>query len=323
MKGKTVTIFGATGFLGRYIVKHLAAEGAVIRACNRHLDDAQFLKTIGEVGQITPMAVDITHQQRVEAVCRDADYVINCVGIMHTRRTKSFDLVHHLAVKKLGEICWLLGVEKLLHISGLGVREHSDAQYARSKWQGERSLLKEFPSAIILRPSVMFGHEDSFLNRFGRLSQLFPILPLIGGGTTRFQPVFVNDVALAVIKALKTNDAMGKVYELGGPKVYSFKELMEYLCFITKRECWLMSIPRWLMLLESYFLQWLPGPPITPDQVRMLKYDAVVADEALTFKDLGIQPTSLELIAPTYLSRYAHALRSVPQKFRKSTWRSP
>lgn len=323
MKGKTVTIFGATGFLGRYIVKHLAEQGATIRACCRNLDRAQFLKPLGEVGQITLMAVDLSHQQRVEAVCRDADYVINCVGLMHIRKTKNFDLIHHLAVKKLGEICWILGVEKLIHISGLGISPDSDALYARTKFLGEQALQKEFTSATILRPSVMFGPEDQFLNRFASMAKISPFVPLIGGGKTRMQPVFVNDVANAVIKTLTRDDAKGKIYELGGPKVYTFKELMEYMLKEIKRKRRLISIPRWLMLIWSYILQWFPGPPVTPDQMRMIKYDSVVSKDALTFKDLDIEPTPLELIAPTYLSRYSPATRAIPERDRNNSWRHP
>ena len=311
MQGKVVTIFRGSGFIGRYVVEKLAKAGAEIRVAVRNPDKALYLKTMGEIGQITPIFVNVTHEESVAQVLSGADYAINLVGILFEWRRQKFDRIHVLGAQTIAKVAANVGVKRLVHVSSIGADSHSNARYLASKGQGEQQVRTYFPEATILRPSIVFGQEDQFFNRFALLARFSPFLPLFGGGSTKFQPAYVGDIAHAVLKILsydKTSESpyVGKTYELGGPHIYTYKEIMELILRETRHKRLLLKMPFLFATVAGAFLQYLPQPLITPDQVRMLKQDNVVCEQALTFKDLDIEPTSVELIVPTYLKRYRY-----------------
>jgi uncharacterized protein YbjT (DUF2867 family) len=306
-----VAVIGASGFIGRYVVKHLAARGAVISAIARHVEGASVLQPMGDVGQIAPIRASLLDENRLAAALAGVDAVVNLAGILHARGTQSFDAVHRDGPARLARLAKAGGVKHLVHISSLGAAADSPSAYARSKAEGEVALRAAFPSAVILRPSVVFGPEDDFFNRFAAMVQLVPVLPLIGGGGTRFQPVYVGDVAEAVVRGLDNPAAAGCTYELGGPRSYTFKELMELVLTETRRRALLVKLPWSLASLQaaclelpSKILPFLPDPPLTRDQVKLLKSDNVVSPSALTLRDLGIEPVAVEAILPTYMDHY-------------------
>jgi len=301
---RRVAVIGASGFIGRYVVKRLAARGAVIAAVVRNVEAALFLQPMGDVGQIARFSASILDETRLAAAIAGSDAVVNLVGILHESGGQRFEATHREGAARLGSLARAAGVKHLVHISAIGADPASPSAYARSKAEGEQSLRAAFPEAVILRPSVVFGPEDDFFNRFATLAQLLPALPLIGGGKTRFQPVYVGDVADAVVAALDDPAATGRTYELGGPRIYTFRTLMELVLAETRRKCLLLPLPWTLASLQASFLEWLPTPPLTRDQVKLLKHDNVVSPGALTLKDLGIEPTAVEAIVPSYLDRY-------------------
>jgi len=304
-QGKQITIFGGSGFIGRNIVRELAQKGARIEVACRDVEAAKFLKVQGVVGQVTPVHVDVTEGEgAIAPAVEGADMVINLCGILHESGRNRFDAVQGTAPGLIASAAAKAGAAKFLHVSAIGADPNSESRYARSKAAGEQAVRGAFPAATTLRPSVVFGPDDDFFNRFGAMAESFPFLPLIGGGKTRFQPVYVDDVADAALKALETDDAAGKTYELGGPKIYAFRELMELVVAQTGRDRPLVNIPFWLASIEAAFLEWLPTPPLTRDQVKLLKTDNVVSEGALTLADLGITPTACEAILPTYLDRF-------------------
>ena len=311
MAYRRVTVLGASGFIGRYVVKRLAAEGALVCAVGRHATDAGFLRPMGDVGQIAAIDADLRDDQALAAVIAGADAVVNAVGILYERGTQSFDALHHLLPRRIAVEARAAEVKQLVHISAIGADPRSPAAYGRSKAAGEAALRAEFPAAVVLRPSIVFGPEDAFFNRFAALARLSPALPLIGGGATRFQPVYVGDVADAVVAALDRPDAQGGVFELGGPAVASFRELMQLLLREIRRRRLLVPIPFGLAMLQAAFLEWLPVPPLTRDQVRMLQRDNVVSPGMPGLAELGIAPTALELILPTYLDKYRRGGRTL------------
>jgi uncharacterized protein YbjT (DUF2867 family) len=298
-----VAVIGASGFIGRYVVKRLAAKGAVIAAVVRNLETSKLLQPMGDVGQIARIRADLLDEARLAAALAGCDAVVNLAGILYERGAQRFEAVHHEGAARLGRLAAAAGVKHLVHISALGADAASPSAYARSKAAGEAALRAAFPAATILRPSVVFGPEDDFFNRFAALAQIAPALPLIGGGTTRFQPVYVGNVAEAVVKALD-DPAAGRTYELGGPHIYTLREVMELVLHETHRRCLLINVPWGLARLQAAFLEWLPVPPLTRDQVSLLQRDNVVSAGALTLADLGIAPTTVEAILPTYLDRY-------------------
>jgi uncharacterized protein YbjT (DUF2867 family) len=301
---RRVAVIGASGFIGRYVVKRLAARGAVIAAVVRNVEAALFLQPMGDVGQIARFSASILDETRLAAAIAGSDAVVNLVGILHESGGQRFEATHREGAARLGSLARAAGVKHLVHISAIGADPASPSAYARSKAEGEQNLRAAFPEAVILRPSVVFGPEDDFFNRFATLAQLLPALPLIGGGKTRFQPVYVGDVADAVVAALDDPAATGRTYELGGPRIYTFRTLMELVLAETRRKCLLLPLPWTLASLQASFLEWLPTPPLTRDQVKLLKHDNVVSPGALTLKDLGIEPTAVEAIVPSYLDRY-------------------
>jgi NADH dehydrogenase len=305
MKRHQIAVMGGSGFIGRYIVKRLAERGEVLAVGGRHAADAKFLKLKGDVGQVGLVNIGIDAPEDVlRAFVEGKDALINCVGILYERGSQKFDVVHHSAPAKLARLAREAGVERLVHISAIGADPRSTSAYARTKAAGEQAVHDAFPTATILRPSIVFGPEDDFFNRFATLAVMSPFVPLIGGGETRFQPVYVGDVASAALRVLDDPATAGRTYELGGPKVYSFRQLMELLLGEIKRHRRFIDLPFGLASLQARFMALLPKPPLTPDQVEMLKRDNIVAAGALDLKTLGITPTSIEAVIPTYLDRF-------------------
>ncbi len=304
MAHRVVTVFGGSGFLGRHLIGRLAKQGWIIRVAVRRPSQADFLKPLGEIGQITPLRAPIQDPIAVEAAVEGADAAINLVGILYERGTQTFVGVHAVGAQTGAEAAAAAGVEHLVQVSAIGADLHAAADYARSKAAGEAAVKTAFPSATIVRPSIVFGPEDDFFNRFAVMARLSPALPLIGGGSTRFQPVYVGDVAQAIAKCVADPACAGKTYELGGPRVYTFKELLQLLLREIRRRRLLVPWPFALAEVQARFLELLPVPPLTRDQLRMLRRDNVVSEGALTLADLGIAPTLAEVILPTYLDRY-------------------
>ncbi|MGK9167392.1 complex I NDUFA9 subunit family protein [Inquilinus limosus] len=301
---KTVTLFGGTGFIGRYVAQLLAQRGWRIIVASRHPDRALPLKTAGAVGQVVPVFADIRDEGSVAAAVAGADAVVNLVGILFERGKQRFDAIHAEAAARVARAAAAAGASRVVHISAIGASADSPSAYARSKAAGEAAVRAAFPGAAILRPSIVFGPEDGFFNLFATLARTAPFLPLFGGGTTRFQPVYVRDVAAAVVACLEQDGTAGQTYELGGPRVYTFRELMELTLKQTGRRKRLVSLSWGVASLEARLLSLLPKPLLTPDQVAQLKIDNVVSPGAKTLADLGIRPTPAELILPSYLDRY-------------------
>ncbi len=302
---RRVTVFGGSGFIGRYIVKRLAAEGWVVRVAVRDAVAAAFLKPAGNVGQIVPLRCDVREDDTVSAAVAGSDAVINLVGILYQFGSQRFDAIQAEAAGRIARAAAAAGAKRLLHMSALGANPASESKYARTKAEGEANVRAAFPGAIIFRPSIVIGPEDGFFNRFARIAQLSPVLPLIGGGVTRFQPVYVGDVADAFLAALKSPASVGQTYELGGPRSYSMRELMEMMLKVIKRNRPLISIPYGLAEMQAAVLQLLPVPPLTRDQVKLLESgDNVVRAGAAGFAELGLQPQAIEAILPTYLDIY-------------------
>jgi len=304
MAQSLATVFGGSGFIGRYLVTMLARDGWQVRAAVRRPDEALFLKTAGVVGQVTPVAANVRDRASVAQAVEGADAVVNLVGILHEGGKQRFKTVQGEGARVVAEEAARAGVAHLVHVSAIGADPKSNSSYARTKAEGEAAVRQAYPNATILRPSIVFGPEDGFFNRFAKLAQISPFLPLIGGGATRFQPVYVGDVAEAVMKALELPPAAGQTYELGGPKIYRFADLMRMLLAETGRKRLLLPVPFPIASLMGAVLQCLPMPQLTLDQVRLLKRDNVVSEGAAGFSALGIAPTSVEAIIPTYLDRY-------------------
>ncbi|MBO6633460.1 MAG: complex I NDUFA9 subunit family protein [Parvibaculum sp.] len=306
--GGTVTVFGGSGFLGRHIVHALARRGCRVRVAVRRPNDAMFLRPMGVVGQVEPVQANIRDDASVKAALIGADAVVNLVGIMHESGKHTFEAVQAEGAGRIAKAAAEAGIPALVHISAIGADEDSPASYARSKAAGEKAVRAAFPGAAIVRPSIVFGPEDDFFNRFAAMARFSPALPLIGGGTTKFQPVYVKDVAEGVVRLLERSGTRGKTYEFGGPEVHTFRELMEETLRITARKRLLAPLPVPLAKLMSYVTQFIPNPPLTPDQVRLLGVDNVVSEEAVsekrTLEGLGVTPTALELVLPTYLYRF-------------------
>jgi uncharacterized protein YbjT (DUF2867 family) len=302
-----VTIFGGSGFLGRHVVRALAKSRYRIRVAVRRPELTGHLQPLGRVGQINAVQANVRDPASVEAAVRDAAIVINLVGILFERSRQRFDAVQAAGAGTVARAAAKNGA-RMIHVSALGADKNSRSRYARSKAQGEEAVLGAAPGATIFRPSIVFGPEDDFFNRFGAMARISPVLPLIGGGRTKFQPVFAGDVAAAIAKAADGDAKGGTVYELGGPEIRSFRQLMEFVLATTERRRILLPLPFPIARLQAFFLQFLPKPLLTPDQVQLLKRDNVVSPEAAqqgrTFAALGIDPAGFEAIVPTYLWRF-------------------
>jgi NADH dehydrogenase len=302
-----VTVFGGSGFLGRHVVRALAKRRYRIRIAVRRPELAGFLQPIGSVGQIHAVQANVRHPRSVEAAVRDSDIVINLVGILFERGRQRFDAVQGYGAEHIALAAAAYGA-RVIHVSAIGADENSPSAYARAKALGEKLVLAATPDATVIRPSVVFGPEDDFFNRFASLARMAPALPLIGGGMTKMQPVFVGDVAEAIALAAEGKTKPGGIYELGGPEVRTLKDLMEFTLRTIGRKRLLLPLPFGIAKLKAQFLQFLPKPPLTPDQVELLRSDNVVSEEAehsgRTLKGLGIVPTAMETIVPSYLWRF-------------------
>jgi NADH dehydrogenase len=303
MQARLVTVFGGSGFVGRHTVRALARAGWRIRVATRHPNMGFFLRPLGAVGQIGFVKCDVADADGVAAALAGSDAVVNLTGILF-QKGQSFEDVQAHGAANIAAAAAAAGVQALVHVSAIGADADSESQYARTKAAGEAAVRAAFPDAVILRPSVIFGPEDGFFNKFAGLARFLPFLPLVGDGKTRFQPVFVGDVARAIVTALDSEAARGRTYELAGPTTYSFRELMQIILKETGRKRALLSVPFGLAAWKALFLQLMPKPILTVDQVRLLKTDNVAAPTAAGLADLGIVPTSVEAVVPSYLWRY-------------------
>jgi uncharacterized protein YbjT (DUF2867 family) len=306
-----VTVFGGSGFLGRNVVRALCKRDYRVRVAVRRPELAGHLQPLGRVGQIHAVQANLRYPASVEAAMRDSQVAVNLVAILAQSGAQTFDAVQIKGAETVAKAAAAAGAS-MVHVSAIGADEESSSHYARAKAAGEKAVLAALPSAVIMRPSVIFGPEDQFTNRFAALARMSPALPLIGGGTTKMQPVYVGDVATAIADAVDGKARLGATYELGGPEVLTFREIMEIILEITDRKRMLMPLPFGLAKLQSIFLQFAPGMmKLTPDQVELLRHDNVVSDAAkaagLTLEALGIAPDSMEAIAPQYLWRFRPA----------------
>lgn len=301
MATEVVTVFGGSGFIGRNVVERLVKQDRMIRIAVRNLSRARGLMRSADGGKVTIFPAPVQDEKSVRSAVEGASAAINLVGILYERGTQTFRAIHHLGAARVATIAAAAGVRRLVHISAIGASAQAEAAYARSKGAGEEAVRKAFPTATILRPSIVFGPGDSFLNLFARMARLSPVLPMIGGGRTRFQPVYVGDVADAIVHCLEDPACQGKTYELGGPRVYTFRQLIEIVLRQTRRQRLLVAIPFGLAELQASFLELVPVPLLTRDQVRLLRQDNVVGKNALTLQNLGITARTLEEVIPTYL----------------------
>lgn len=305
---KLITVFGGSGFIGRYVVQLLAQKGYRVRVAVRRPNLALYLKPLGDVGQIQLFQANIRDAVSCRAALEGADGVVNLVGILQEGGAQRFASVQAAGAGLIAKLAGEAGITRFAHVSAIGADEESASEYARTKALGEEAVLKAVPTATILRPSIVFGPEDDFFNRFAAMARLSPALPLIGGGQTRFQPVYVKDVAAAILAALENDETRGKIYELGGPEVFSFKELMERMLEEIRRKRVLVSLPFAIAKLMGRIAGILPNAPLTADQVELLKTDNVVSDEAReeerTLAALGVPATGLDSVLSTYLYRF-------------------
>jgi NADH dehydrogenase len=301
---KIIAIFGAGGFLGKHLMRQLTKLDYRVKVATRNPFLKGYLKPLGNPGQIELFKTNIFNPEDVKQVLKNCDLVINLVGILYETRKQKFSQIHAKFPYLLCNLCNEIGVKNLVHISALGVREGHVSRYMQSKLEGEKNIQNVFKSSVILRPSLVFGPEDKFFNTFASIAQFSPALPLIGGGKIKFSPVYVGDIAKAIVKALRLNNSEPKIYELGGPENYSFKELMEILLREIKKKRFLIPIPFSLAKFQSYFLQMLPNPLLTPDQVEVLKYNNIVSGEYPTLEELGISGETIQSILPKYIYRF-------------------
>jgi uncharacterized protein YbjT (DUF2867 family) len=305
---RIVTVIGGSGFVGRYVVRALAKRGYRMRVAVRRPDLAGHLQPLGYLGQILAMQANVRHRPSVERAVRGSHAVVNLVGILYERGRQRFDAVHAEAARVVADCARQAGVERLAHMSAIGADANSPSDYARSKALGEQGVLASFPEATIVRPSIVFGPEDQFFNRFAAMARISPVLPIVGG-STRFQPAFVGDVAEAFARIVDGQARGAIAYELGGPDVKTFRELLEFMLEVVGRKRWIVELPRSIANLQASILERLPGEPLlTRDQVRQLARDNIVSEEAVrdgrTFQGLGITPDSIHVVVPTYLARF-------------------
>lgn len=304
MTDRLITIFGGAGFIGRHLVRSLAAKGWRIRVVSRKPALCGHLQPLGDVGQIVVQPVNTSDEKAIANLLAGSNAVVNLVGILYENSSQRFDEVHGKLPGRIARAARTVGIRDMVHVSAIGADPQSASAYARSKAEGERMVREALPEAVILRPSIVIGPEDNFFNRFAAMARLSPALPLIGGGTSRFQPVYVADVAAAIVKGLTVDEARGESFELGGPKVYSFADLMRYMLEVIGRKRLLLNLSYGLASFQARFFELLPTPLLTRDQVELLKTDNIVSNDAKTLSDLGLSPTPIEMIVPTYLARY-------------------
>ena len=307
---KLVTIFGGSGFVGRYIVRRMAKEGWRVRVAVRRPNEAIFVKTYGNVGQIEPLLANIRDEASTRAAIIGSDAVVNCVGILNETSRQKFNTVQTEGAGRIARIAAECGVTNFVHFSAIGADSNSESNYSKSKAEGESLVRAAFKSAIILRPSIVFGNEDQFFNRFATMAKLSPVVPLVGS-KTKFQPVYVDDLAAAAVKAITENVKPG-IYELGGPEVATFKELIVKLMGIIRRKRLIVNVPFFAALIQAYALDMaqklslglFTNSILTRDQVRSLKSDNVVSLRGKSFKELNIEPVAMDAILEEYLYRH-------------------
>ena len=304
MKQKIATIFGASGFIGRHLIRRLTEKDFRIVAATRSPYLHGYLKPLGNPGQIDLEKVNLFNENRLRTLIKNSDVVINLVGILYENKKQKFENIHARFPDLLSKLCSELNIEKLIHISALGINETVSSQYMQSKLKGEKNILNNFNHSIILRPSIVFGPEDKFFNQFASLAEFLPALPLIGGGQTKFQPIYVSDLCKAIVAVLDKEEVNENIYELGGSQIFTFKELMEILLKQIKKKRFLVPIPFSFAKFLAKILQLLPKPMLTTDQVEMLKYDNVVTNNYPTLKDLKINPKTIDSVLPNYIWRF-------------------
>lgn len=308
LNGKLVTVFGGSGFLGRHVVRALARRGYRVRVAVRRPDLAEHVQPLGAVGQIMPVQANLRHRWSVDRAVQGADAVVNLVGILYEAGAQSFDAVQTFGPRAVAEAARAEGIDTVVHVSAIGADPESPSVYGRSKAMGEAGVFETVPEAVVFRPSIVFGPEDSFFNRFASMARMSPVLPLVGGGATRFQPVFVGDVAEAVAMAVDGQTTRGTIYELGGPEIKTFRECLELMLEVIRRKRLLVTLPFSVARVQASVLQLLPNPMLTVDQVELLKSDNVVSEAAIadgrTLDGLGIEARTLMAILPTYLERF-------------------
>ena len=308
---KLITLIGGSGFVGRHVTQALAKRGYRVRVACRRPDLAGHVKPLGKTGQIMPVQANVRYPDSIAAVCDGAYAVINLVGVLYSAGAQSFDAVHVVGAETSARAAKAAKARLFIQMSALGASPNSASAYAKSKAEGEMRAKAAFPGAIVIRPSIIFGPEDSFFNRFAALSRFAPALPLIGGGHTKFAPVFVGDVAEAIARLVDRGDADGRIYELGGPEKFTFKQLMEFTLDTVGRRRLLIPVPWAIARIQGMILGLLPGRLLTSDQVELLRRDNVVGDDAerdrRTLEGLGIAPSAIAAIVQSYLYRYRKA----------------
>ena len=309
-RDEIVSVIGGSGFIGRHVVAALAAAGWRVRVICRRPDLAQFLQPLGAPGQIAFAQGNVRDAASVRRAAEGSVAVLNLVGILAEHGKQTFEAVHVKGAAAAAQAAQEARARTFIHVSAIGADPSSPSAYGRTKAKGEQEVRRIFPKAAILRPSIVVGPEDEFFNRFAAMARLSPVLPLIGGNT-RFQPVYVGDIARAVVRLVETGAHQGRIFELGGPEIFTFRELMRFMLRVIRRRRLLLPIPFPVARAMAWPAQFLPGAPITPDQVRMLERDNVVSKAALgdgrTFAGLDIEPEGIEAVTPPYLSRYAPA----------------
>ena len=319
MKSRLITVFGASGFVGGYVVKRLAKQGYLVRAAVRDPSGASFLKPMGDVGQVTPVQANIRNKESIIKVIDGSDGVINLVGIFRQIGKQRFDAVHCRGAKNVAQAAADIGSKFLVHVSALGASLRAPSMYSKTKAAGEKAVKEAFPNATIIRPSVVFGPQDDFFNRLAALACFTPVMPVLGcphpkynagkldffgNGGTLFQPVYAGDVADAIVQTIENDAFKGKVCELAGPEVLSFKELIEKILHNTGRRNLLIPVPFRLASIVAFFAELLPVPPLTRDQIILLKNNSVLDDGANGFLPFNITPTSVDVMLPSYLDKY-------------------
>ena len=304
MKQKIATIFFFFFFIGRHLIRRLTKKDFRIIAATRSPYLHGYLKPLGNPGQIDLEKVNISDEENLGTLVKNSDVVINLIGILYETKKQKFEDIHAKFPDLLSKLCSELNIEKFVHISALGINETVNSQYMQSKLKGEKNILNNFNHSVILRPSLVFGPEDQFFNKFASLAEFLPVLPLIGGGQTKFQPIYVSDLCKAIVAILDKEEVNENIYELGGSEIFTFKELMEILLKQIKKKRFLVPIPFSFAKFQAKILQLLPKPLLTTDQVEMLKYDNVVTNNYPTLKNLQINPKTIESVLPDYIWRF-------------------
>ena len=301
---KIIAIFGGGGFLGKHLMRQLTKLDYRVKVATRNPYLKGYLKVLGSPGQVELFKCNVLNAEEVKNVLKNCDLVVNLCGILNENKKQTFEQIHSHFPYLLSNLCNDLGIKRIVHISALGVKEKNVSKYFQSKFEGEKNIQNIFKSSVILRPSIVFGPEDKFFNTFASIAQFSPVIPLVGGGKTKFEPIYVGDVAKSIVKALELSNSEPQIYELGGPEIYSFKELMLILLELIKKKRFFMTVPFTIAKIQSYFLQMMPNPILTPDQVEMLKYNNIVSGDYPTLKNFGIGGKTIQSVLPKYIYRF-------------------